>query len=85
MAVENILYDIILASMTPQDYRQKVLHDLSLEQRESLMIDKKHRMRTFEDSGWTLTGPLRPEKLAAAGLYYLGKCLQKMQQSFSSG
>lgn len=57
-----------LDAMSPQEFLKYVLEELTLEERESLMVDEKQRRKTFQ-VGWPYDGNLSGIKLAQAGFY----------------
>ena len=59
--------------MSPREFLTTVLKDLSLEERESLMVDEKQRRNTFLIN-WPHDGNLSGVKMAQAGFYCLGAC-----------
>ncbi|XP_067951499.1 uncharacterized protein [Watersipora subatra] len=60
-----------LGRMSPKEYRTYVLTELTLEERESLLVDEKERRKTFL-AHWSFDGNLCAEKMAQAGFYCLG-------------
>ena len=59
-----------LDAMGPQEFLTYVLNELSLEERESLMVDEKQRRKTFL-VGWPYENNLSGIKMAQAGLFYV--------------
>jgi len=59
-----------LDEMSPREYLTYILSELSLEERESLMVDERHRRKTFQVN-WPYdnTNTLSGIKMAQAGLY----------------
>ncbi|XP_067951498.1 E3 ubiquitin-protein ligase XIAP-like [Watersipora subatra] len=60
-----------LGAMSPKEFLETVLHELSLDERESLLIDEKHRRTTFLVN-WPHDGNLSGIKMAQAGFYCVG-------------
>ena len=57
-----------LDAMSPQEFLKYVLEELTLEERESLMVDERQRRKSFQ-VGWPYDGNLSGIKLAQAGFY----------------
>ena len=57
--------------MSPREFLTFVLNDLSLEERESLMVDEKQRRKTFLVH-WPHSGSLSGIAMAQSGFYSLG-------------
>ena len=60
-----------LDAMSPREYLPFVLNELSLDERESLLIDEGQRRKTFQ-ANWPHYGQLSGKKMAQAGFYSLG-------------
>ena len=57
-----------LDAMSPQEFVKYVLEELTLEERESLMVDERQRRKSFQ-VGWPYDGNLSGIKMAQAGFY----------------
>jgi len=57
-----------LNEMGPREFLTYVLNELTLEERESLMVDERQRRKTFQVT-WPLEGNLSGIKMAQAGFY----------------
>ena len=71
---EHFTADIISLStgaMSPREFLETVLRELSLDERESLLVDEKQRRTTFLVN-WPHDGNLSGIKMAQAGFYCVG-------------
>ena len=59
-----------LDEMGPQEFLNYVLKDLTLRERESLMVDEGQRRKTFQVN-WPYSGNLSGVRMAQAGFYYV--------------
>ena len=59
-----------LDEMAPQEFLNYVHEELTLEERESLMVDEGQRRKTFQVN-WPHSGQLSGVKMAQAGFYFL--------------
>jgi len=61
---------------SPEKLRDALMNKMSLEDRESLLIDEGWRRKTFLDSAWPHnTNGITPATMARTGLYYTGGSL----------
>lgn len=71
---------VITDSMSPREYLTYVLKELSLEERDSLMVDEKQRRKTFLVN-WPHDSNLSGVKMAMAGFYCVGKYLSVFERT----
>jgi len=64
--------NVFVDEMAPREFLTYVLKELTLEERESLMVDERQRRRTFLVN-WPHSGRLSGVKMAQAGFYCLGE------------
>lgn len=62
----------MLDEMSPREFLTYVLKELSLEERDSLMIDEKQRRKTFLIN-WPHDNQMSSVRMAQAGFYCVGK------------
>lgn len=62
---------MVTDAMTPQDFKEFVFKQLTLEERESLMVDEKQRRKTFL-TNWPHGSSLKPIRMAQCGFYSVG-------------